>query len=291
MTTDRLGSAETERLVDLVRRTRFFDLPEDLHQVVGRSTTEHLPRYGGRPVSLEIRAGRTVRRVVVNLDEARRPQGIDALVEAIERLPRAQGAAPEPATALHDLRCSGRGPDAAGPPAGGRHRVEPATARDDRPNHRSGPPTGPRPAPSGRGPAAAVPPPSRPRPAAQRLRPAGDAVDARASGSGSPAALAGASLLVAAAVVLLVAAGVVVWLVTSDGDTGGPGGGSPSTGANSSAAQSSQIGQGTTPAEVAYQALPVPPRSRTARWSSRATSTGTSTSSSSTPTRARPARS
>ena len=103
MTTERLSSQETERLVDLVRRTRFFDLPENLHEVAGRTTTGHRPR-GGRPVTLEIRAGRSVRRVVADLDEARRPATLDALVEAVEKLPPPPGQAPAPATRLNDLR-------------------------------------------------------------------------------------------------------------------------------------------------------------------------------------------
>jgi Tol biopolymer transport system component len=58
-------------------------------------------------------------------------------------------------------------------------------------------------------------------------------------------------LLVVGAVVLLVAAGIVVWLVTRPDERVGGGGGTGPT-----ATQSSGVGQGTTPAERAYQALP-----------------------------------
>jgi hypothetical protein len=117
VTTDRLTAEETGRLVDLLQRTRFFDLPEDLHRVAGRSSTGHRPR-GGRPVALEVRAGRAVARVAADLEEARRPPALDDLVEAVAELPQ-RGRPPAPATVRGDVRYALPAPrPAPAPPVG-----------------------------------------------------------------------------------------------------------------------------------------------------------------------------
>ncbi len=271
MTTDRLSGQETERLVDLVRRTRFFDLPENLHEVVGRTTTGHRP-HGGRPVTLEIRSGREVRRVVVDLDEARRPATLDALVEAIEHLPPAKDHAPEPATVFHDLRGAqaalaaqgGPGAPPAGPSAG-----TGSTA--------SAPPAGrqPAPPPPHPGPLRTVPPAGAGSGRVDQYGPqygAGSPAGQFATGGpGGPFGPGGPGtpwtpqpadptdgrrrgrvLLILVLVLVLAAAGVVVWLVTR-GDENPPGGNGSGS---SSATQSTEVTDGTDPAEVAYQDLP-----------------------------------
>ena len=256
MTTERLSSQETEQLVDLVRRTRFFDLPENLHEVAGRTTTGHRPR-GGRPVTLEIRSGRSVRKVVADLDEARRPATLDALVAAVEKLPPPPGQAPAPATRLNDLR-SAQAAIAA--------RAAQATPRTTAPPPpRSGAPAASAPpsSPASQYPSAqpaysAVPSPPPRQPTEQPTRhPAGPYGPVYPSGPGNPwapAAPPGKSrrgAFIAAAVLLLVAAGVLVWVLTR-GDENPPG----QEPGSSSGTEDSPTEEPTTPAEAAYADLP-----------------------------------
>ena len=247
MTTDRLSRAETDRIVDLVRRTRFFDLPENLHAVAGRTTTGHRP-HGGRPVTLEIRSGRQVRRVEADLDEARRPHTLDALVEAIEHLPPPADHAPEPATVLHDLRGARPAMTASAAP------VSPAVPRP------AAGPAGPTPAP--------VPVPVQPERRPDRAAPAvptpagpfgpgGPGTPWTPAAPGPPGGGRGRVLLVLAVVLVLVAAGVVAWLVTrGGGDPPADGGGTASNTTDTGSASQSTISGGTSPPEQALQALP-----------------------------------
>ncbi len=275
MTTERLSSQETERLVDLVRRTRFFDLPENLHEVAGRTTTGHRPR-GGRPVTLEIRAGRSVRRVVADLDEARRPATLDALVEAVQKLPPPPGQAPAPATRLNDLRsaqaaiaarAAQRSPQTSAPPPPGTGTA--ASASPPRtstpPVHQQAPPQYP-----GQGsqqPAYSFAPTTPagqstgqpPRHPTGPYGPAGPVYTGPATPwtpvPGQPAEKKrrGALLAVVVVVVLLAAAGVLIWLLTrADEDPTGGGDGSSS----SSGSETSEAGGSTTPADAAYADLP-----------------------------------
>jgi hypothetical protein len=241
MTTDRLSGAETERLVELVRRTRFFDLPENLHEVAGRTTTGHRPR-GVRPVTLEIRAGRSVRRVAADLAEARRPPALDALVETIQKLPPPPGHDPAPATVLNDLRSARvvatapappRDPSTARPPAG----VAPT---DSRRGASTGQPGGP--GLSAR--SVIAPPPPPPSYLTAPFGPAGPLVPLPKQ-QPTPAPARRRGLVVTAIVLLLLAAiGVTLYLtVLKDGDAGEPNGGSSSSTTLS-------------PPEAALQALP-----------------------------------
>lgn len=257
MTTERLSSQETEQLVDLVRRTRFFDLPENLHEVAGRTTTGHRPR-GGRPVTLEIRSGRAVRKVLADLDEARRPAALDALVAAVEKLPAPPGQAPAPATRLNDLRSA--------------QAAIAARAARAAPQ-----PSAPSPPAAGTGAAAAPPQYSRqrsPRPAypvvptAPTGRPTGP-YGGGGYGTGGPFAPGGPStpwtpvpaapaerkgrpLWAVLGLVLLAAAGVLIWVLTRGDGNPPPGDGS----SGSSGAETSSSDGAPTAAEAAYADLP-----------------------------------
>lgn len=251
MTTERLSTTETEQLVELVRRTRFFDLPENLHEVAGRTTTGHRPR-GGRPVTLEIRSGRSVRRVVADLDEARRPAPLDALVQAVEKLPPPPGHAPEPATRLNDLRSAQAAIAARATQAPPRSAAPPPPRTAAPPVHRRSP----QPA------YAVVPTPPTRQPTGSPTGPYGPRGPGYPSGPGSPWSPAptapprrnrrGALLLVVV-LLLLAGAGVLIWLLTR-GDEDPPGSGQ-GTGTGSDA-ENSQTDGGTTAAQAAYEALP-----------------------------------
>jgi hypothetical protein len=89
MRTDPLGGPEAERLESLVRRTRFFDLPE---QLSGASP-------GQRQVTIEIGCTGRAHRVAVDLDTPRRPPELEDLIATIEQMPTptpAQRNAPPP---------------------------------------------------------------------------------------------------------------------------------------------------------------------------------------------------
>ena len=86
MRTEGMPEVEAERLATLVRRTRFFDLPE---QLAGGAVPD-----GHRRVTVEIGASGRTHRVVADLDTARRPPDIDELVATIERMPTAVQARP-----------------------------------------------------------------------------------------------------------------------------------------------------------------------------------------------------
>ena len=142
----------------------------------GRRAHDHRSPAARRPpVTLEIRAGRSVRRVVADLDEARRPATLDALVEAVEKLPPPPGQAPAPATRLNDLR-SAQAAIAARAAQASPRTVRPATAAPrgpPPPRRRPGParhPSTSRPRRStrGRGPSSPRTRTPRPRPPGSR---------------------------------------------------------------------------------------------------------------------------
>ncbi|GAA3154193.1 hypothetical protein GCM10010531_01550 [Blastococcus jejuensis] len=238
MITDSLSQQATERLVDLVRRTRFFDLPENIHEVAGRTTTGHRPR-GGRPVTIEIRSGQRVGRVAADLDEARRPATLDALVDVIEHLSPTPDHPPAPATVLNDLRAAqGVIAAAQAPPAptGAGASLGPTVREAPHPARTGAPPPvrqPPRPLPAylsphvtggtgyagtGYGPGQPVPPGGPGGPDAPRAYPGGTA----------PAPRRGRLLLVAMVILVLVVAAGTVWWFSRDGTPGSSGSSSAS---------------------------------------------------------------
>jgi eukaryotic-like serine/threonine-protein kinase len=81
MSSDELAAADRERLADLVRRTRFFDLPESLIDLPSA------PAGRSRPpatVSIEIGSRDRVRRVIIDPTSPRRPQALVELVATME---------------------------------------------------------------------------------------------------------------------------------------------------------------------------------------------------------------
>ena len=80
MRTDGMTEPEAARLVALVRRTRFFDLPEQLAGSGG-------PPPGHRKVTIEIGCTGRAHRVVADLDTPRRPPELEDLIATIERMP------------------------------------------------------------------------------------------------------------------------------------------------------------------------------------------------------------
>ena len=106
VSSDELAAAESERLADLLRRTRFFDLPESLIDLPsapgGWSRTP-------ATVSIEIGCRDRVRRVVIDPTSPRRPQALVELVATIEAAGLAQPVRPTtqapvpPPTASADL--------------------------------------------------------------------------------------------------------------------------------------------------------------------------------------------
>jgi serine/threonine-protein kinase len=181
--TDRLTRAQTERLVGLVRRTRFFDLPETLagDPAAGR----------GRTVTIDIGAGTRRRRVVADLADPRRPPELADLVTAIEGLRRTAPPPPVPApsTVLEAVPAPAAVPPFAARPTVG-PRTYPPVPPPAPPFHPPAPVPGPAP-----GPAPATP-------------------DGR-RGRGRAVALAVAAAVLVAAVV------TAVLLVPGGGDDGG----------------------------------------------------------------------
>jgi serine/threonine protein kinase len=235
MITDSLSQQATERLVDLVRRTRFFDLPENIHQVAGRTTTGHRPR-GGRPVTIEIRSGQRVGRVTADLDEARRPATLDALVDVIEHLPPAPDHPPAPATVLHDLRAAQQviaAAQAPPGPTGGGTSLRPVVREAPSPARSTAPPPvrqSPRPLPAylsphGAGVATGYAEPGRPLGPGG---PGGPGVPQAYPGGPAPPRRRGPILLVALAVLALAVAGGGVWWLSRDGTPGSSGSSSAS---------------------------------------------------------------
>ena len=108
ITTDRLPRETTDRLVDLVRRTRFFDLPDDLVPLGGDTAQARAGAGAGRRVTIEIRSGHRVRRVRADLGRAHRPPELDVLVTTVEELLRTGvppvGAAPPTVPSLPEQR-------------------------------------------------------------------------------------------------------------------------------------------------------------------------------------------
>jgi serine/threonine protein kinase len=81
MSSDELAAVDRERLADLVRRTRFFDLPESLIDLPSA------PARRSRPpatVSIEIGSRDRVRRVIIDPTSPRRPQALVELVATME---------------------------------------------------------------------------------------------------------------------------------------------------------------------------------------------------------------
>src|SRR4051794_483657 len=89
--TDVLGVKDTERLVGLVRRTRFFDLPER----VGELGLSAPPR---KTLTVEIGAPGRAHRVIADLDSARRPPEFEDLAATVEQLALAPVPPPAPPT-------------------------------------------------------------------------------------------------------------------------------------------------------------------------------------------------
>jgi hypothetical protein len=110
MNSDELAAAESERLADLVRRTRFFDLPESLIDV------PFAPADSSRTsatVSIEIGSGDRVRRVIIDPTSQRRPQALVELLATMEAAGLAQPIRPttpepDPPTASADLPTAAR---------------------------------------------------------------------------------------------------------------------------------------------------------------------------------------
>jgi serine/threonine protein kinase len=84
-TTERLPREETDRLMDLVRHTRFFDLPDTL-PAHGGSTAQALAGAEEGQVTIEIASRQRTQRVTADLGQAHRPPQLDALVAVLERL-------------------------------------------------------------------------------------------------------------------------------------------------------------------------------------------------------------
>jgi hypothetical protein len=87
--TDALPPDEAGNVIDLIRRIRFFDLPETW------PAAEEQPV--GTPVTIEVGCSAATRRVTFDLTAARRPPQIDDLVTAMERLPSSVGELAPPA--------------------------------------------------------------------------------------------------------------------------------------------------------------------------------------------------
>ncbi|MGY1624301.1 WD40 repeat domain-containing serine/threonine protein kinase [Geodermatophilus sp. SYSU D00965] len=136
MSSDELAKAESERLADLVRRTRFFDLPESLVDLpsapAGSSPTP-------ATVTIEIVSRDRVRRVVLDPAGPGRPQALVDLLATVEaagpapptepttraRVP-APAVFPEPSTTGRTVVDARTAPVAAGAPA---HPTGPHGAR------------------------------------------------------------------------------------------------------------------------------------------------------------------
>ena len=238
--------------------------------MAGRTTTGHRPR-GGRPVTLEIRAGRSVRRVVADLDEARRPATLDALVEAVQKLPPPPDQAPAPATRLNDLRSAqaaiaaraaqARAQTSAPPPPGTGAAASAAPPRTAAPPvHRQPPPQYSEQSAYSVVPTGPAQGPGHPTGPYGPGGPGGPGGPVYAGGPATPWTPRGTTpgggqrrsrvWLVVALLVVLATAGVLVWLLTrADDDPGGNGGGAPSGSA-------SDTSGATDPAQAAYDALP-----------------------------------
>jgi serine/threonine protein kinase len=110
MNSDELAAAERERLGDLVRRTRFFDLPESLIDVPSAAADSSRT---SATVSIEIGSGDRVRRVVIDPTSQRRPQALVELLATMEAAGLAQPIRPTtpepvPPTASADLPTAAR---------------------------------------------------------------------------------------------------------------------------------------------------------------------------------------
>ena len=212
MRTEGMTEQASAHLVDLVRRTRFFDLPE---QLVATTPPDH------RHVTLEISTSGVTHRVVADLDAARRPPDLDDLVATVEQMPTAV-----PATARPPVPPTQRGPSSTSrfaqpppplppatvpPPNTGERRASTATPVVER----IGPPTPP-PARTPTTPppfqSPATPPPSLPP----------------WSPSPEPAPRRGRAVLIAVLAAVVLGAGATTWFLLPDedpadgGDSGAP---------------------------------------------------------------------
>lgn len=135
MRTDGMTEQDAARLVALVRRTRFFDLPEQLAGSGG-------PPPGHRKVTIEIGCTGRAHRVVADLDAPRRPPELEDLIATIERMPTVQS--PPRPTAPPTQRNSLPSPRK-DTPAGALPGAPPARSRFAQPPPPLPPPAVPRP--------------------------------------------------------------------------------------------------------------------------------------------------
>jgi serine/threonine protein kinase len=219
--TDSLPAQQTDRLVDLLRRTRFFDLPERLDQTSS----------GRRQVTIEIGCAGRAHRVVADPDSARRPPELEDLIATIETItPLARPA--QPVTSI--------GARVTAPPT---RRDIPVFSPPDRPPV----PRQPEQA-AGGGQAPAEPQQSPPGPG---WTPPGQSPGPPWSPTPEPQRRGRAALWISLVVALLVAAGVTVWFLTQGDDGGGQG-----TGGTGSSSSASASGSPTAAAQAAYDKLP-----------------------------------
>jgi serine/threonine protein kinase len=218
MRTDSLTPQQSERLADLVRRTRFFDLPEQLDEAPG----------GQRRVTIEIGCAGRAHRVVADPDSPRRPPELEDLIATIETITPLNRPA-QPATTLDGHRYAQ--PPSPRPPA-----PPPPIPRQPQPvpdgGQRYGEPRQPSPGP-------VWTPPGEP-PGAPLWRPPPE-----------PRRRGRAGVVVALVVAVLVAAGLTTWFLTRGHDGGGRGGGSTDNSSSPSATPSP-----TAEAQAAYDNLP-----------------------------------
>jgi hypothetical protein len=270
--TDVLGVQDTERLVGLVRRTRFFELPER----VGELGLSAPPR---KTLTVEIGCPGRAHRVIADLDSARRPPEFEELAATVEQLAAtptpAQGAAaapptqrPTPPSPVEQARADtpvapvSRILQPPPPPPANQQRVTEVrpTRPPGAPVATVGPPSGPQQAVHGGyvpqdvgpgGPQQGGPPPFFPPPWQQ-----GGAEPYRGP-EPTPRRRRGVAVLVALLTAVVVAGGVTAWLVLGGGDTGG--------GGDNGGDASSQTTVTTTPApttpatpaaQTAFEALP-----------------------------------
>ncbi|WP_409330454.1 protein kinase domain-containing protein [Trujillonella humicola] len=269
--TGSMAAADRDRLLQLLRRTRFFDLPETL---AGTTPAPGPAGPAADRVTVEVSGGGRTHRVVADLATARRPPELADLVDTVRELGTAAAPRPPaPRTVVEPPRPSpppgrpptapalpraaatgtpraagtaaGTGATATGPAAGpaGTPAATPAPVRR-LPEHPPPPPSrGPvtpapwlnRPPPGDAGPPAA---PAQ-RPAASPSRPTG------APGPRGPASRRRAVVAIAA-VAALAGAGATTWVLARGDDGGGGDGGT--TGAGTTP-------PGDTPSDAAAAAL------------------------------------
>ena len=212
MRTEGMTEQASAHLVDLLRRTRFFDLPEQLAAATPP---------GHRRVTLEISCtnGRT-HRVVADLDAARRPPDLDDLVATVEHMPTAVPAATRPPVPPTQRSAPSTSRFAQAPPALPLPSVPPPSTGERRAStstpvvERIGPPTPPPvrtpvTPPPFQGPA--IPPPTPPPWSLPPTPPPW-------SPPPEPARRRGRAVLVAVLTAVVLGAGAATWFLLPDDD-------------------------------------------------------------------------